>query len=282
MQFSSFGSFLVRCFAALSLISIAACNGLASFDVEVWVDSLTKIAQSYEELLAQASKYRIAESSFSIGSTDCDIGRREDEAILDCLANRLLAEEYQPYDFDIRETIWCKGSPVTDIKFDSQLSNTLFAENSSSLRSALSGDSESEFQNRWLPFLWLEYLQIGQSELRCRISSQIEESLSYFSGVDRNDVLLALNNETPPELNEMQDDVSLQGIFGSTVIPNSIQITDADYATIAIQSWNEIQILAKENWAMIEFRINQLRPISGFQFQDLAKSMLRNFRIAQR
>jgi len=288
MQFSSFGSFLLRCFAALSLVCTISCTCFASFNLEVWVDSLIEITQSYQDLVAQASKYRAAESSFAMESTDRDIERQGDEAFLKCLANRLLAEEYQPYDFDIRETFWCKGSPtadlkLTDLKLDSPPASIIFAESTSSFRSSLPSERDSELQKRWLPFLWLETFQTRQlPELRRRIEVQIENTLAYFSGVEQNDGLLALNEVVPIEQNEMQDAISLQAVFGSTVIPNSIHVTDADYATMAIQSWNEIQVLAKEHWELIQFRISQLRPISGFKFEDLAKSMLLNFRIARR
>lgn len=223
MRCFSIGLYWSRWFIGSLVVFFSSINSFGGIDLEVCLDSLIHVTKSYDALVTYATNQNPPEADFSSPLPILRAPVQREEAILDSLANRLQSEEYQPYDFETRETLWCKGFTIT-----------------------------------------------GQNT---------ECHHSIYSLED------AAHSNEPMELIEpvvIPDTIALQSIFGSSVLPNSLRITDEEYASIAIQKWELIHTQAAQNWKLIQSQWIRFRSINDIQLHEFAKSMLTTFRLARR
>ncbi len=282
MQCSSVSQRLGRWFGALGVLILLSGSSLGQVDIQDWLDSLTELVQSYDDLTIRVACDAESERNELVSNDTTNFDHPRADAYTDCLASRLLAEEYQPYDFDIRETFWCKGwtGSCDDLLNRSRLQATSDA--------TFSEASEENFTTSlslglvparpWIHTIWSCVWSGFSTRMKTDwdfVSHQATNMAVYVQEV-------AVKIDRQFIDNRVARIPSLRETFGSSVMPNEISVTSEEYAVLAIQLWNEIQSKAEENGILMQSTWYRLRSSNLEPLYDLVTLIPNLFPMTQR
>ncbi len=267
---------LVCWIAMLGLMLLDSNRANGQTDVQDWLSSLSSLVESYDNLLSQVALEKVPAIDAELAAAFDDLDRQHEEARIDCLANRLLAEEYQPYDFDIRETMWCKGlvghsgisfefaeSPAIDPQLEIESPGV------ETLADVVAKTKESPNPVLWIPeFQWFNTIRAHVwSGFMARIHSNWDSLLAHSDFVAGNLQAAVSAIEIQRIENRIAATPSLRGIFGRNALPYEVGITAEEYTMLTIQLWKTLQanaqegsILSGSSW--YHLRATALEPIS--------------------
>lgn len=216
MQFLMVSQRFVYWMGTLSWIFLFSGSVRGQIDVQNCLDSLTSMVESYSEFASRIALEKEAEIEATAGVEAMldDFDRQREEARIDCLANRLLAEEYQPYDFDIRETMWCKGPFV-----------------------AIVPSVPNVPESQWLIAIRSHVLSGFKAQMIANWNWALDHTVFFGERVQ----LVVSEIERQRLLNSLASTPTLRDVFGRSVLPNDIGLTREEYAKITIQLWNELR-----------------------------------------
>jgi hypothetical protein len=298
MHFSLVHRLLVCWFGSMSLLILLSNRGLSETNVQVWIDSISAWIETYDELAQRAAEQSANQPEVELDVVLEELDRRREEARIDCLANRLLAEEYQPYDFDIRETMWCKGSlalPIstlcptetelaavdTDDILDGNACNTL----------PLNGEAHDFWDNEatwgepsqplvvipgmdWVATIRSHVWAGFESRLRTHWDNIVAHTQSVTDAVQ----LAMTAIESHRWENTVVSSPSLRHVFGRSVLPREVVLSSEEYSKIAIQLWRELQANADRNGILSHSPWYELRSTNLEPLYDLAVRLPSLFR----
>ncbi len=271
MRISLVNRHLVRWLGSLGVLIFLASPGFSQTGLQGWIDSVSGWIESYSELARLADQNQDAKSEFKLDLALEEMDRQREEARIDCLANRLLAEEYQPYDFDIRETMWCKGTlalPTSTLcPAKTALAEQVHSKSGNFLESEPKSHACSQPLAKIFGAGWISTAQARVwAGFEARLQSDWEQALAYSRvATDSIQSVIAAIERQRIE-NGIAKLPSLRGIFGRSVLPNQVALTSDEYSKIAIKLWKELQAHADSNGILshspwYELKSKDLQPL---------------------
>ena len=281
MHFSSVSLRLVWWIRALSILVLLSQSSFGQVEVQNWLDSLASLIDSYDDLVSKVAHEPElkADQEISVACTEND--RRQTETRIDCLANLLLAEEYQPYDFDIRETMWCKGWSCGSLLYHGHLPSVTL--NQLLREEAEIANEQPVFVQPLPEFAWLKAVRSQvwkgfESQLR----SDWEFVLIHIEQISVPVEAIAASFQRQLIENRIASRPNLRETFGHSVLPKEIKITSEEYATMMMQIWMGLRASDEANSVLSQSTWYQLRSTSLEPFYDLLTSIPRIWPITHR